>query len=357
MPETEVTDRCPHCDHAHSVLSGQPGVTLFGEYEVDRLKALFNGGLDDFVCEACKRSTGHRLTTVFIAEYPLACYLVEGTFSQPYLDSVIENTRASCRKMSPNLEPQILPSMDDLRDVVQAQLCSNIDYLNKVMNEPSDDSCMTALAQVDARHFAAVRIALDVPEAGINIRLNPPREVDVFIDQLTHCQAGSWIALWHYRRQACNSATNLDAQLALRLYEPIMLPGAADYALTVLTAIEQRELSMSFPTEYCLHALRASICALAERNNPDSADWAMLFFKAEMALRLGNDESQAIVKPLIISEERARNTISYQDAGDAVAKIVTGEVQPQETFDALNEIAAKVGYPQLLTDFAATIHL
>lgn len=360
MSKIEIAGRCPHCNQAHPALTGQGISILIVEFEIGLLEALFDGELDDFKCDACNRPTGVRPTVEFISEDPLACYLVFGTLALPYCDDVIEKTRTFCLELSPNLEPQIQPSMDALRDVVRNQLLNNIDKLNKGVTEPDGDVRMGALAQLDARHFAAVKVALGCPQAHIHIGCAVegfPLQGEAIIDQLAQYQARSWIALWWSRYRAGKSAPNLDDQLARRFYEAVILPGAADQALEMLAQIEQSGLSMSFPAEYCLQALRASICALAEGDNPQSDGWTVLFFKAEMTLRLGNEASKAVVQPLILSEERARATVPFQDAWDVVAKILAGGVPPPEVFDALDEIAIKVGHPELRAEVATTLNI
>ncbi|SET86455.1 hypothetical protein SAMN04487962_1337 [Marinobacter segnicrescens] len=359
MSGLDDSGKCPHCGHASEALSGQGIFTPVSEFDVGLLQALFIGGLDDFECDACHRLTGVRPTVIFIAECPLTCFFVVGTLAFPYQEDVIEDIRASSKTLSLNLEPQPLPDMDALRDLVRNHLRSNIDHLIDALKEP-EEARIKSLVQIDARHFAAVRVALNVPQSGIHIHCRVDgRQLtgEASIDNLARCQASSWIALWYSRLGSGPTAPNLDDQLARRFYEAAVLPGAAEYALEMLAQIEQSELSLSFPAEYCLEALRASICALAETDNPSSGSWTMLFFKAEMTLRLGTDTDHEFVSPLILSEERARATVGYQDAGQAVANIVAGKVPPDEILDALAEIVAKLGYPQILTDLANTTYL
>lgn len=361
MPKTEITDRCPHCDHAHPALRGQGTSILVVESEVGHLLALFEGELDDFECDACNRPTGVRPTVEFISEDPLGCFLVFGTLALPYRHDVIEKTRAFCLELSPDLEPQILPNMDTLRDVVRNQLLNNIYQLNKAVTEPDYNSRMGAMAQLDARHFAAVEVALACRQAQILIGCRVedlPLQGEAVIDYFARCQARSWIALWWSRYKAGKSAPDLDNQLARRFYEGVILPGADERALEDLEQIERGECGLSFSAEYCLQALRACICALAERHNSQGSRWASLFFKAELTIRLGDEPSRAVAQRLILSEDQARATITYQDAGEAVATMLRADGEPPPGWwDALNEIAAKAGYPELLAEVATTLNI
>ncbi|WP_155830850.1 MULTISPECIES: tetratricopeptide repeat protein [unclassified Halomonas] len=272
---------------------------------------------------------------------------------------MIENTRAYCQSLSPDLEPHILPTIHSLQKVVLYQLRYNIDHLNHSVIEADKDAQMGALVQLDARHFAAAKVALNLPQDLIQIgcivkgvRLKEKE----LIDHLAKFQAESWCALLNSWIKPGNKALNLDNQLSRRFCKSILIPGAANYALELLAEM-QSKLSFSRPVEYCLQAMRANICALEEIPNSQSSRWTMLFFEAEMRLRLGDDASKEIMNPLIISEERARSTIHLQDAVEEVVRIVAGREQPQEIFDAIEEIAVKIGCPQLLGHALATIFM
>ena len=354
---TEIPGCCNNCGHPDERLRGRGLSVLIVEFDIDLLAALFLGELDDLRCDACGRPTGVSPTVEFLSMDPMGSSLVVGSLALPYYDSIVEDCRTSCLKLSPDLQPVVLPNMDSLRDVVRNQLRSSIDFLINVVTNPNDEARMSALAHCDARHFAAVLIALGCSQARIRIagredgkQLAP----DSMVDQCARWQADTWIALLSRAITSGVDAINLEDALDIRFRESILIPGADETALALLETFQQGEPSTSFAVEYCSQAIRACICELAKRNNSQSARWAYLFFKAELTIRLGNERSRAFVERLIVSDERARATISYQDAGEAVAKILA-DSPPPEVFGALDEIAVKAGHPGLTAELAGTI--
>lgn len=349
---TKNTKKCPHCGGSHPELSGK-GITLtLVEYDVEDLGALFLGIYDTVYCHEQELPIlGVQPTVEFLSDAPLAHYLVVGTLAVPFQDTVVEEARANCLTLSADLEPQLLVSMDALREVVRIKLQNNIQEFNQVITAPDEDARMEVWANFCIRHFAAAKIALDFPSALISIS-SPVHGLTLkgedVIPLLADYQAMSWVGLWVSRVKTDKKAPNLGAQLNTRFYRNVLLPGAAEKALTYLNIIEREIRHRSFHSEYSLQAIRACICDLAQMDNPQSRHWVDLFFKAELGLRVGDPQAQLDVQCLTLTQKQAQATIHYPQALEVVTEILMHGKNPLGWFDALEDVATKAGHPGLL---------
>lgn len=356
---TENTKRCPHCGYSHPALNGKGLTFTFLEYEVEDLGALFLGLADNVYCDEKNLPiAGVQPTVAFLAAEPRAYYLVVGTLDVPCQDIVVEEARAYCHTLNSELEPQLLESMDVLRGVVRNQLAHNFQELIRVMTTSDGDVRLRDCANLDIRHFAAAKVAMDFPQVLINISSqvqgHPLTGEDIILP-LANYQAISWVSLWGSRVKMGKKAPNLGEQLTRRFYRNVLLPGAAEKALAELNRIEREIHPRSFQSEYALQAIRACICDLAQMDNPHSHQWIDLFFKAELTLRVGTLQARSDMQCLIVTQKQAQATVHYPQALEVVTHILTRGKKPLEWFESLEAIAAKAGHSGLLGAAVAAI--
>ena len=72
-------------------------------------------------------------------------------------------------------------------------------------------------------------------------------------------------------------------------------------------------------------------------------------FAHELACHEGGDKVSAKVRAMAVSEERAKSTVGFRGAWDAVARRLSG-TPTRERLSVLTDIATKAGYPHLVSD-------
>lgn len=345
---------CPHCGASQDALNGL-GLTLFlTDIDVALLVELFERRLDNLACEACGEPTGVAPTIELVMRKPDALWIVLGTLMQPHRAQVVPTFVESARGLDPQLAPEFLDSLDALRNRVCARLGENLAAIQSLSTAKDRDTLSTLLRNTHARHFAAALIALGCPSAGIGLNLLRQGETSPAVDlveAVAHFQADAWFNLWLTWAFKPADPANQDFTLDLDRHF-VAGVGFKDAPLAALEklATATRGKSLSFRAEYCLEAVRAAIHQLAGTENANADRWAVLFFTAELDARLGNAQAREAVSPLLVSDERARATIPYRSAWDAIARIAA-HAFAKEVLTALGEIATKAGHAQLMTDF------
>ena len=135
-----------------------------------------------------------------------------------------------------------------------------------------------------------------------------------------------------------------------RFIDPdIVIPEAPEMFFILLSSLNKDEKNVSPLIEYCAEAARASVCAAINVPNPRADKWAEIFFAHELACHEGGDKVSAKVRAMAVSEERAKSTVGFRGAWDAVARRLSG-TPTRERLSVLTDIATKAGYPHLVSD-------
>jgi hypothetical protein len=159
-----------------------------------------------------------------------------------------------------------------------------------------------------------------------------------------------------------------DVEPDLRRHLPAggLLPGAADKILPSLSALLGQDISMRL--RYAAHALLASVCAEAERPNPEAASWAGTWLDLELLLdweegRRGRDGTHsdgsddapaAVAKSIRIGSDRATRPLTRETLHDAIAQRI-GVTISMSDLDPAMRAAARAGFPDYGYDLAAAL--
>jgi tetratricopeptide (TPR) repeat protein len=121
---------------------------------------------------------------------------------------------------------------------------------------------------------------------------------------------------------------------------------------------------MMFHSVFCIEAVRASLCAANKLPNPNARNWVWLFFEHELSLQDKKHSLPQQIKALIISEERARATITFQDATEEIAqrinKLLTSQQEmawKMEHVNKIRAIASKAGHANIVEDVVERLQL
>jgi tetratricopeptide (TPR) repeat protein len=346
----EPGSTCPHCGHTSEALAGLVRLVYVTELSVDLLSKLFRGELDNHLCEACAQPLGIQPTVAFRSVEPNALHQVEGrpaTDQDDLVNALLDNEEASGN----DVPIVLLPSLDDLRQLVATLLRENLGPLLRAFGMGPGPLEGDALS---ARSFAAALVALGTPSSGIEINVRQPDGTLMpkaqLLERAAAIQAGSWTGIVRNWVTETDHDTTLEEDLAQHCAEGVLLPGADDQALAALDEIVARK-SLPLPHRYCLEATRASVCAVAKRPNPSVDAWIQAFLEIELESRAMDTELVAAARPLLISSDRARATIPFEDVSKAMRSYVADAVKEsdQNYLDALSAIAEKCGYPTLVS--------
>ena len=196
--------------------------------------------------------------------------------------------------------------------------------------------------ELTAEAFSAGRVVLAVHVPGVTVVAfgKDPATVsaDDAIQLLGHLQARTWIALWIAWTAQKGHPGTLEADLKRHIHPGSLVNGAAEEALGMLEKLSSNNLNLSFHSRYCMEALRASLHSAAEIENSHAKDWAKLFLECELI-----DEEK-----LIVSAERAKDTVTFEALWDAILAVTEGRFEwlMDTKIDAICE---KAGHPQLLS--------
>lgn len=343
--------RCPECG-ARRVLADPGAVHLVAEADVKRLRALFRGELDGVPCEACGRPLGVRPTVAVIFNDSQEIYVVAGGDS----DDLHRLLKARLLWAVADGSLQELGSLDELRATVGRRLVARVAALNPLFEAiaAGEDDRYTRghWQELTSSVFAAAHVGLTVPLpgfalVGIPAREAPPVAAADVLELLALAQARVWAALSVSWITSGGHGPTLEGDLTRFVGVTELLPGAAEIASRELDRLGEAESTSSFD-RYVIEAARASIWLAAGMPNPRAGAWAHLFFGHEVTCRLGGEEVPLVLPAMVISEERARATIEFEQAWDAVANAAVRHLDTDDYLRLLEQVAAKAGHPGLV---------
>jgi tetratricopeptide (TPR) repeat protein len=280
-------------------------MVFLSELSVEPLVRLFRGELDELLCETCGQPLGVQPAIAFRSAEAAGVTDQEG--------------------------------LSGLRQAVAARLRDNLAPMLRVLAGANADT-----EPVSARSFAAALVALTAPGCGIEFAPH-------LIVRAAELQAGYWTGIARNWIAGKNHSLTLEEDLARHFAEGVVVVGADERALAELDEIEAHQ-NFETPEEYCLQAVRASICAAAERSNPKADAWVGIFLTVELESRALDAELAASRLPLLISAGRARATIPFEEANQEMRLFVAEAFEDHDPnyLDELSDIAGKCGHPMLV---------
>lgn len=365
MEQQESASLCESCGHANQAASGLGKFLFLSDAHVHLVEALLLGALDDTLCKACGNLLGVRPTVIFLCRNPMVSWFVLGSRAEPQREAVAADLVAQLSELGDQLQPQELPSLQALRKSVAQIFISRLgpvrDLLDAVLSGRIAEHLRANLPALTARAFVTAYLSCKVPQFKLQIERADGSKVpaDEILDRLGEAQALSWLTLWAAWSDGEGPGPTLEEDLSRYIYEEAILPTAVDTALKGLEDLAAKQ-ELSPRASYCLEAVRASLCAAAGRPNPHAAVWAQRWLQLEMAHALVEDgEERSAAARLLISPERARATLPFQAAWDAVLPYLKKFQEPlePETLSALEKATEKMGRPDLLGQIQASARI
>ena len=353
MSTQPVPDSFCSCGRLNPAASGAGILVSVRDSEVRLLEALLLGVFEDWPCDACGRNLSVRPTVVFVCRDPQVSWFVLGSRMESHRERILAEFAARAAEFESQLEE--LPSLQALRAAVAKILIGRLgavkDLLGAIRQNRLGEYLRANLAALTARTFATAYLACKVPQFRIKAERKDGSEVPVeeLLEDLGRAQAMTWLTLWAAWSEREEPGPTLDEDLSRYIRKDVLLPSAVETALKSLAEIGAgKELTPL--SSYCLEAIRASLCAAKGQPNTHATAWARCFFELELAHALVDDsEARSAAARLLVSEERARATITFQSAWDAALPYLDPK-SPAETkiLDVLERIVQKVGHPDLL---------
>jgi tetratricopeptide (TPR) repeat protein len=354
---------CPECGARPDV--DRDFLYRLTETAVPSLVAFFAQKLDQVHCKVC----GHALEVL----PTLAVMFINPPALLVALGSLAETHRAEysrlLQELSPLAQDQIIPeefsSFDALRAAVAQRLQPRFESLNALTRARAQgelaNHIRTNWRTLTPEVFAAGQLLCEAIAQHVRLPgmllLSTANEFSsaAWLQHFAAAQAlvVGGLSDWWSGSGAPDHTLEEDLQ---RFIDPgVFLGRAPEMVLEALDRLAQEDAQQPAPARFCREAIRASLYAVAQQVNPQASQWAEQFFAHELACRLGADRVSVQVKAMTISEERARRTIGFSQAWDAVARRMSNW-QPEELrvkFQVLDNIAAKAGHPELVQQVRA----
>jgi tetratricopeptide (TPR) repeat protein len=373
MADSLDDDRCKVCGRPNAALRGLGIIITLRTKDFRQLELFLLGFFDEVPCDVCKSGLGVSPTALFVGHDPEILFYAAGTRMQNARAALDQNIRQVADQLSPSTLIEGYPDHSALRGAIMKQLRSALGPLKKLLEAKMGGSGHEWLREhvdeVGSSFFALAHVACTVPQIGVRGQRPDGGTVsrDELLESFGEDQSASWLALLQVWAEDSDKR-DLEKDLNRHIGAESLLPGAADRTIEVMGKVLTSQ-EFSPLVGYVGHAIVASVAAAAGNENSYATDWTGRFFEIEMASALVNDASErAKVHGLLISEERARRTIPFQAAWDAVvaytadAAVGGGGVRTLRKFDphvmeALARICEKAGHADLLQQMSKTLHV
>jgi ribonuclease HII len=328
-------------------------VTLI-ETNAQGIQWLFEDAYQDIPCEACYKLMGVRPTLVAMFTDPLSIWIVYGS----NVDKAGEETLNKIFRGKTSIEPIILPSHDHLRQEVAARIKHRLNKLNELLEIKDATYLAEHWKDFPPSIFAAAAVALTSPVPGVQFGVRQDDEgnlpsTDELLASIGLWQAKIWcgLCLWWFPDR--ERLTTLEEDLQEVIDPAFILPGALETFISFVDKMQNSKDILPI-SRYILEAIRASLYANVGLPNPEADFWALAFFDYELFNRRNESNLPVKYRTTVISEERARKTISFRSAWNAVIELrreidaLVDKNMQLSLMEYLQQIAEKAGHPDLL---------
>jgi tetratricopeptide (TPR) repeat protein len=342
------------CGRLNSAARGGGILVFIQEAEVHLLEALLLGAFENVPCDNCGRLLNVRPSVVFICQDPQVCWFALGSQVKSHREEI--SAQLATRSTALKSKLKEVPSLQALRAaVVEIQigrLGAVKDLMDAILQNRVAEHSRANLAALSAKTFATAYLACKVPQ--FRLKVKRPDDSEVLVDELLErfgkAQATTWLMLWSAWSNGEEPGPTLEEDLSRYIQKDSFLPSAVETALKSFAELASVQ-DLPVLASYCLEAIRASLYAAEGQPNPDAKAWASRLFQLEISLSLiADDDERESTTRLLVSPERARATVTFNSAWDAVVPYLQDSGRPIEpdVYKALSKVAKKVGHPYLL---------
>jgi tetratricopeptide (TPR) repeat protein len=360
---SKVDPRCPNCGHRSSAINGGGLILSVSADEYLPFAALMAGEFDEAKCESCNFGLKAPPTIVLISHDPNRVTVFFGPLAKVMAQHSVDEIK---RSLGNDWILSTSETIEDLKTEAARLVKLRLQALASAQLADLKGSLVQHLSEhwqsLTAEVFTAGRMALTVPLPGVSVAAFVPKgdgtgsspDAEDAIRSLAHLQAntflGIWIA-WHEHKVE----PSLESALKLHIKKDALVEGSAEIALQMLDNISSGNINLPFRSEYALEAIRASIHAAAGTKNPRASEWARFFFQTELAHVSSDQDVVAASEEFLISEERAKNTVTFEGLWDAFLSVFKGPNNLKNT--DLVPICLKAGHPELLQQLPSSLEV
>lgn len=356
-----MSANCQNCGAPSRHLRGLGTIYVFTGLDVEPLVALFHKRLDILKCEnkGCPQLPGFPTVVVQFNEPPVA-YLTLGSKAQSSRSEIYAELERTYDD-DPDLAIEECSTLDSLRKAVGGRLTKYFKVINPVLTSGSPRELQEYVSanwrKLTAESFAAMRVVFSAPVPSVQLfagKDNDEKSPIGVSHKLARAQSLVWLLMVVEWPNGEGRDQLFEDDLQKFIVSGAILPEAPEIFFSMLSSLEGED-DLSPLVEYRAHAARASVYAALDRPNPQAGDWAGIFVAHELACRSGGNEVSDKVRAMAVSEERARNTIEYQPAWNAIVPRLEAArrldtARMLERLKILDDIAAKAGHPHLVHD-------
>lgn len=319
-----------------------PTVVIPGSH-ASRLQLLLQKEFDSYCCRLCNRALAFEPTVLILLSDPAEILFHPG---ERFALAPVELRQGFSSQLdATGAVVHTFGSLDELRRAYATRAGAMIARLLTASADAAKDNCQALFAgswrQFSADFSAAACVALSatwpglelVPQAGATPRKAASAIAAFFVMV--------WMALcssWSGERA---QEQTLEEALERHLVPEAILELTADAFLKMAEKLE----GLSFSTRFCVEAVRASILAFRNRENPRVAEWASLFVERALMRRQAGAAAPPFLVALELAAERTRATLPFAILLNACAQQLAKH--GPAAFVALAELGDKVGYPDL----------
>lgn len=349
------------CGNCGAALPVENALAFVLETDVTNLAALLEGKLDNLACQICDTTTGVVSTLIAAFHEPDVVWLVPGSELNEEAAKTVGEKLALEFGRNPELLADAAALRREIVDRLKASLTVFQDYF---LADERNRYLEKAWPRYRPAVFVASALALGGAIPGVQIAVGtrePLQELttDDVLPAFAELQAKVWLALceaW-MQEEAEERGPTLESDLSRYVDGSLLLPGAREQFNDIadeIAALPDLPAEMVFPME----AVRASLYAVDGTENPRAGAWAEYFFGQELALYKNPERVSEKLRAMQISEERARRTIPYRAAWDAVVHRLKRALDESDRpvaervadLEPVHALAVKAGHPHLMED-------
>lgn len=347
--------QCKHCGHLNKWLVGDGPTIVILDTDAPVLKMFMLRALDNLQCDACKEFLDVQPSFFYLSTNPPRALFCLGTLVQHSRDIYVKELDKMAKEIGIFAIPQELPKPTNLRDQVAIDLRQRLQIVLELLHariKGSDNEFIfEKWRKLPANVFTLVKLTAEIPQLKLQLTRTDGSELLGYeiLEILATAQVTVWGALWGEWSKGNTAQKIFENDLRNYIANEAILPTALEKASVFFDGLAKRS-DLTPRAQYVLQTIRASVWHASGNPNPRVSEWAKCFFEFELAVAYDNNPDINMGYPLIISSERARETISYEAAWDAIIPFAAVGYIDEKFISILQRITAKVGHENLISD-------
>ncbi len=320
------------------------------------LTGLFARQLDEARCEVCDHGLGFQITLAVVLSDPPEILLAPGDRLKQNAATGVSLLRAQFEQLGYSTITEL-----DSAEALRAEVWQRMTRYYALFEEAERAGKANQLAEWMTRRwreltpaaFVAGRLILGAKAADRGLPPESPQVVNSF-RRLAEDQANSWVMMCREWAESPPTDRSFEDDLARYLVATAIHPWAVEeFAKRAdLFANDHPDADRH---RYCLEAARATLHSFFDQPNPRVEEWAGRLVSYELLIGQPGAEDPEGLGRLRISQERARQTVTYQALYDALLPVF--EKRNRKFLGSLQALTDRLGFPDMLLDLGKALRI